>query len=164
MLHSKKALSPLIASVLLIVVVVGIGAVVTGVVRGLITENKDTITSKDDEIACSRDVNIDVVKIDGVQQVCKGTGYIDVVLDNSGSAVIDDFQLVVMGDGGFARNESIGAGAFAQGQAMELNATYAGTVGTIQQVRFVPKLKKTGSADYIFCNDVAYKTESVPDC
>ena len=43
---NKKAISPLIASVLLIVVVVGIGAVVTGIVRNYVTENKQTITEK----------------------------------------------------------------------------------------------------------------------
>ncbi|MBW2964455.1 hypothetical protein KY363_03260 [Candidatus Woesearchaeota archaeon] len=46
MLTSKKGLSPLIAAVLLIVVVVGIGAVVTGMIRGLVSDNQKTIKGR----------------------------------------------------------------------------------------------------------------------
>jgi hypothetical protein len=164
MLHSKKALSPLIAVVLLLVVAVGIGALVTGMVRNLVTDNQNTIDSKSDEMSCSRDVTVAVVEIDREPQICKGSNYIDAVLENTGATDVDDFQLSIFGDAGFYRNESIGGGdTFTQGEAQEFNGTFE-SVGTIQQVKLIPKLKKSGQSGYNFCNDVAITYEVLDDC
>ena len=165
MLSSKKAISPLIAAVLLIVVVVGIGAVITGMMRGMVTENRATIESKSAEISCSTEVVLEVVNIDGVPQVCKGADYIDIVLENTGKD-IEDFQLMVFGTSGFAKNESISAGdLFELGEAQEFNASFDPTnVGTVQQVKFVPMIKKPGSSNYFYCNDVAITYEEIDDC
>ncbi len=166
MLYSKKALSPLIAAVLLIVVVVGIGAVVTGMMRGLVSDNQKTISQKDDEMACARDVNVKIVTIDGNPQFCRdaATSEIVAVVENAGTDV-DDFQLMVYGDSGFYKNESIGSGNIAQGAAAELRGYYdSGDTGAITQAKFVPKLKKTGSSGYNFCHDVTVKSEVIPNC
>lgn len=165
MFSSKKALSPLIAAVLLIVVVVGIGAVVTGIVRDMISQNKETVEGKSGEMSCSRDVIIGVLKIDGEPQICRGSNYVYAVVDNTG-AQIDDFQLVVAGTDGIVRNESIHSGsAITQGATVELNGSFdAGAVGTVVQVKFVPKLKKKGQSGYNFCNDVALTYEGVEAC
>ncbi len=165
MLKSKKGLSPLIAAVLLIVVVVGIGAVVTGIVRSFVSENQQTIKSKNTEMACSRDVDIDFIKLDGVQQVCKGSNYITAILENVGSGTVDDFEIKMFTVTGIWRNESVSAAdPFEPGEAQEFNTTFSGfTDADIEQVQFVPKLKK-GGANYVFCTDVALKVENILDC
>lgn len=165
MFNSKKALSPLIAAVLLIVVVVGIGAVVVGMTRGMVSENQDTISQTDDRMACSRDVVLEMLELDRNPQICKGTGYINVVIENTGTIDIQDFQLLAYGTTGVYNNESIGAGTLTKGGALELNATFDTTaVGTLQQVKFVPKLKKTAATGYHFCSEVALKYEDINDC
>jgi FlaG/FlaF family flagellin (archaellin) len=164
MLRSKKALSPLIAAVLLIVVVVGIGAVVTGMVRNLVSENKETIDTKSDEMTCSRDVVISIVDIDGEPQICEGVGYINFILENSGAVDIDDFQLMVFGTTGIYRNESISASdTLTQGEAQEFNGNFS-SVGTTEQVKIVPKLRKSRQSGYHFCNDVALTYEDLDAC
>ncbi|MFH1064090.1 MAG: hypothetical protein V1729_03350 [Candidatus Woesearchaeota archaeon] len=167
MFKSKRALSPLIASVLLIVVVVGIGAVVTSMLRGMVQENKQTIESKSDQISCSSDVMVEVIRIDGISQICKGAGYIDVVLENAGGE-IDDFQLVVVGTTGIYTNDSImGGKVFARGQAMELNGTFDTSVvasGNVIQAKFVPKLKKKSGGGFNYCFDVAIVATTMDDC
>jgi len=165
MLHSKKALSPLIATVLLIVVVVGIGAVVTGIVRDMISQNKATVEGKSGEMSCSRDVVLSVLKIDGEPQICNGSNYVYAIIENKG-VQIDDFQLVVAGDSGIVRNESIHSGpAITPGATVELNGTFdSGIVGSVIQVKFVPKLKKKGQSGYNFCSDVALTYEGVQGC
>jgi FlaG/FlaF family flagellin (archaellin) len=163
MFFSKKAVSPLIAAVLLIVVTIGIGAVVVGMMRGYVTDSKAQMSSKSDEMACSRDVSLQITEIDKEPQVCKGTNYFDIVLENSGTA-IDDFQLVVLGESGIYRNESTGH-TMANGGTSELNITFSSTgIGTILQFKLVPKLKKSGSPGYFFCNEVAITQEDVQDC
>jgi len=162
----NRAMSPLIAAVLLMVVVVGIGGVVMGIVRGFVTENKDMIDSKSDAMSCSRDVGLSVVDIDGTPQVCIGADYGYVIIENTGAIDIDDFQMVVMGTAGFYRNGSLNATmSFSPGETSEFNGSFnAASVGTVQQIKFIPKLKKSGSADYHYCTDVAYKYEGLIDC
>lgn len=164
MLHSKKALSPLIAAVLLIVIVVGIGAVVMGIVRGFVSENKATMQSKADSMSCSRDVNVNLVDIDGVWQMCKGPDYIYAIVDNAGAIDVDDFQLVVMATSGFYSNDSIST-SISQGASVELNGTFKGVAqADILQAKFVPKLKQSGATGYHYCSDVAVKYEGIQDC
>ncbi len=164
MLNSKRALSPLIAAVLLIVVVVGIGAVVTGIVRDLVSSNQKTISGKDDEMACSRDVDVDVIMIDGALQFCEESGNIIVaVVENKGIG-IDDFQMTVLGDAGIFKNDSVmPSETLAPGEAKELRSPYSG-VGDVEIVKFVPMLKKTGSSGHHFCSEVALTTEVLPAC
>jgi FlaG/FlaF family flagellin (archaellin) len=164
MFRSKRAVEPLIAAVLLIVITVGIGAVVVGIVRNYIGENKAQIEGKSSEIACSRDVVLDVLEIDGVPQICNTSNYINIVMENQGTQ-IDDMQLMVMGESGLYTNSSILTSAFTQGQTIEVNAGFnpAG-LGPILQVKFVPKLKRPGSTTFNFCSDVALKFEDLKSC
>ena len=60
MWKNKRGVSPLIAAVLLIVVVVGVGAVVTGIVRNYVTSGKQTIQSKAGDIKCGAEIDISV--------------------------------------------------------------------------------------------------------
>jgi FlaG/FlaF family flagellin (archaellin) len=164
MLRSKRAVEPLIAAVLLIVVTVGIGAVVVGIVRNFVSENKVQIESKSAEMSCSRDVMIEIVKIDGVSQICNGSNYVDIVLENKG-VQIDDMQMVIMGESGIYTNASVNSTAFTPGSTREYNGTYPPLVtGAIVQVKFVPKLKKSGAADFNYCSDVAIKYEGLQSC
>lgn len=164
MFSSKKGLSPLIAAVLLIVVVVGIGAVVTGMIRGLVSDNQKTIKTKSSEMACGRDVNIEFVKIDGEQQVCKGPNYILGVIDNVGTAEIDDFEIKMFTVTGVFRNESVSPNdPLTNGEAQEFRTYFTFPAADIEQVQFVPKLKGVGTG-YTFCSDVALKYENIPDC
>ncbi len=166
MLRNKKAVSPLIATVLLLVVTVGIGGVIVGIIRNYVTENRDVMDSKADELSCSRDVVLSVMLVDGVPQVCKGSNYINILLENTG-VKIDDFQFTVMGLSGFYRNESISAGSpMLNGETKEFNVMFTGiTSDEIQQVKFTPKLKKKSSTGYNFCSDVAITyEEEIPPC
>jgi flagellin-like protein len=162
--ENRKAISPLIATVILLVVTVGIGAVVTSMVRNYAQENKNTIDTKGAESACSRDVLVEIVTIDQVTQVCKGTGYIDFILENRG-ANIDDFKLMVFGATGFATNDSLNNGTFAKGSSKEINFTYnpAG-IGTIQEIKLVPKLKVPAKTSYFYCSEAALSFEGMEDC
>ncbi|MBW2966864.1 hypothetical protein KY362_00090 [Candidatus Woesearchaeota archaeon] len=163
-MKSKKALSPLIAAVLLIVIVVGIGAVVMGIVRGFVTENKETMEKKSDALSCSRDVNIDLVTIDGIAQICKDSNYIYAIVENVGATEVDDFQLVVMATSGFYSNDSISV-SITEGSAGELNGTFVGvSQADILQAKFVPKLRESRGSGYHYCSEVSVMYEGLQDC
>ncbi|MBW2966863.1 hypothetical protein KY362_00085 [Candidatus Woesearchaeota archaeon] len=159
---SKKGLSPLIAAVLLIVVVVGIGAVVTGIVRNYVTENKQTITEKASDMKCGVEVSINVPTVGDELRICHdGSTYVAFTLENSGSATIDDLQVKFFGTGGFSANDTagtdttlFGADGMDAGETIAFNTSYSG-IGTLEQVRIVPRVKVVGRSDKAYCTDAA---------
>lgn len=168
---SRKGLSPLIAAVLLIVVVVGIGAVVTGIVRNYVTENKQTITEKASDMKCGIEVSLNVPTVNDELLVCNDTAnkFINITLENTGSAAIDDIQLKVFGTSGFAANDTAWTGsgqttAFASGDTKKLQLYWTGTVGELQQIKIVPRVKVVGRSDKAYCTDAALTFSDFVSC
>ena len=176
MWSTKKGVEPLIAAVLLIVVVVGIGAVVTGIVRNYVTENKQTITEKASDMKCGVQVAVNVPTVHDVLRICKNTSaspnYVKFTLENTGSATIDDMQVKFFGANGFVSSDSVlVAGAYAvngmtAGQTIgNFSITYANaTTGTLQQVKIVPRVKVVGRSDKAYCTDAALTFQDISDC
>ena len=163
MIINKKALSPLIAAVLLIVVVVGIGAVVAGIARNFVSENRDTVTQKQGEMSCSRDVALSVITINEDFQACIGSDYVYAILENEGSD-IDDFRLQVFHDSGIFANDSISADdVFTSGESQEFNVTIGSLTGIVE-IKFTPKLKKSGTSGYNYCSAITVKLSNLDAC
>lgn len=160
---SRKGLSPLIAAVLLIVVVVGIGAVVTGIVRNYVTENKQIITEKASDMKCGVEVSLTVPTVADELRICHdGVDTVNFTVENSGSATVDDLQVKFFGTGGFDANDTVITdvtladpdGSFDAGNTEVFSVDYSG-IGTLQQVKIVPRVKVVGRSDKAFCTDAA---------
>lgn len=162
---NKNALSPLIAGVLLLVIVVGIGGVIAGIAKNFVNDQKATTDKQNEAMICSRDVAINAIIVDEVIQICKGTDFVYALIENAGHADINDFEIVISGTNGFFRNSSYNAThTFTKGEVFVLNTTFSGiTASDIQQIKIVPKLKRSGRADYNYCFDAAYKFDGTPD-
>ncbi len=161
---SKKGLSPLIAAVLLIVVVVGIGAVVTGIVREQISQDKQTIEKKSTNIECSTEVEINVPTYEDDFMICKGTDYVNFTIENTGSIEVDELQVKVFGATGFADNDSIIPGGMTPGQVNSTVIVGHSGVGSVEEVFIVPKKKVTGSSDKIYCPEAQLRFADIDDC
>ncbi|MBW2972321.1 hypothetical protein KY359_04765 [Candidatus Woesearchaeota archaeon] len=164
---SKKGLSPLIAAVLLIVVVVGIGAVVTGMVREQVTQDKQTIQKTSTDIDCSTQVVINVPTFNDDFLICLGaTGYVTATIENTGSLEVDELQLKVFGDAGFYDNDSITGSSIAPGQVLSnfIMDYDAGVVGNVQEVLIIPKKKVTGSSHKIYCGEAQLRFADIEPC
>ena len=157
--NSKKGLSPLIAAVLLIVVVVGIGAVVTGIVRNYVTENKQIITEKSSDMKCGVEVMINVPTVVDELRICHDivNSNMTFTLENTGSATIDDLQVKFFGTSGFEAYDTVITTAgvtFEAGDTKEFSVNFNNTdIGTLQQVKLVPRVKVVGRSDKAFCTD-----------
>jgi len=166
MINSKRGLSPLIAAVLLIVVVVGIGALVAGIVREQVTSDKETIDRTSIGIDCSTQIDAEIPKIEDRVLICLGANYINLTIENTGSARIDEFQIKVFGDAGFADNDTIIESGLEPG---DLESNYiagfdGAAVGNVQQVMIVPKLKVPGSTQRQYCSDAQLKLADIDPC
>jgi len=167
--NSRKGVEPLIAAVLLIVVVVGIGAVVTGIVRNYVTENKQTIIEKASDMKCGIEVAVTVPTVADELRICRAVDNTSILftLDNAGSATIDQMQVKFFTDAGFTSNDvvlnSTLQSNFKSGQTYIFNVSNAGG-GDIQQVKIVPRVKVVGRSEYAYCTDAALTFTDIDLC
>jgi len=171
MWKSKKGVEPLIAAVLLIVVVVGIGAVVTGIVRNYVTENKQTILEKASDMKCGVEVGINIPTVADVLRICRDTGNTSIAftLENAGSATIDQLQVKFFGAGGFGANDAVFIGSnvsnFQPGNTWVFNVSKpAAATGALEQVKIVPRVKVVGRSEYAYCTDAALTFTDISPC
>lgn len=97
--NSKKGVSPLIATVLLIAFSVALGAVVMNWGRGFISEKTDDVEKTTDvQLKCSVDILLDFLEISDTTQVCyNATGdYVEFTIENKGSANVTGLSIQVI--------------------------------------------------------------------
>lgn len=105
---NKRAVSPLIATVLLVMIVVSIGAAVMVVIQGLNEEQLQNIQTQEDLLSCSTDVTVKIWEVSNKPRACLDmgqtsdkTGNIVVLMENTGQKDIESFKVLVFGDDGF---------------------------------------------------------------
>lgn len=156
---SKKGVSPLIATILLIAFAVALGSVIMN--WGL---NLDLGKSSD---KC-RNVDIKIRNIDSVE-VCFGgfgkNGYINFIIDNIGSVDVDGLAIWIIGDKSTRLfdldNTPIKKGTLYDKKDKEV--TYDFTIfGNIKEVQFIPKVKADQATEV--CTKNVVKAEKVGIC
>lgn len=156
---SKKGVSPLIATVLLIAFAVALGSVVMN--WGL---NLELGKSTD---KC-RDVEIKIRNID-VAEVCFGgfgtNGYINFIIDNVGLVDISGLAIWIVGDKGTRlfdlENIMLNKGSLYDKKDKEVSYNFD-MFGNIKQVQFIPKIKVEQTTE--ICPKNAVKAEKIGIC
>ncbi len=124
MFDSKRGMSPLIATILLIAFAVSIGAVIMS--YGNLYDEVDDVDKVDLEVFC-KDVDLEVYDIGGESQICKTTtgekDLVTFILINKGSKDIDGLQMLVSLKGAVSSvqvlelsSSSVGSGSFIERQ------------------------------------------------
>lgn len=170
----KKGVSPIIAAVVLIAVVVGLGAVVVNIMGNYVSKQKESIDIKSEEMKCSTDVDIDILLSGDEYKICNdaATGQIKATLENGNSIAIAGIQLnIIQADGsvlttaeGAVQNEEI-----SKGETQQIIADYGSGIASasIDQIKIIPKIKIQGQKELIVCSgsqaSITYEDE-VSDC
>jgi flagellin-like protein len=171
MLLGKRAISPLIAAVLLVVMVVTIGAAVMAIVRNYVTEGETQVTVGKEQIKCGRDVGLSWVLVDGNYQVCNGThptdndlANLNFMVENTGTIDIMDLQVRAVGSKGIIQNNSVLNATLKTGGIVLINMSYDPTrLGEFRQVKIVPRINLPGITEHAFCSDSGVTVSSVPN-
>lgn len=143
---SKRGVSPLIATVLLIAFAVALGAVIMNWGRGFVQERTaDVEKTTKIETGCALDVQLKVSEISGTPQLCYGgsgtAGQINFTLDNQGKKDIKALGIVVGGASGVYQLATLNISPIISGGALFGNVTYDYIAyGAIRYVRFIPKI------------------------
>ncbi|MFH1064092.1 MAG: hypothetical protein V1729_03360 [Candidatus Woesearchaeota archaeon] len=171
LLKGKSAISPLIAAVLLVVVVVTLGAAVMTIARNYLTEGEKQVTIGKESIKCGRDVGLGFVLVNDNYQICNGTNADDsdlaslnFMIENTGTVPILDLQVRVVGSSGIIQNDSVLNGTLATGGVQLINMSYdPELLGSFRQVKVVPRINLPGITEHAFCSDAGVTISSVPN-
>lgn len=162
--NSKKGVSPLIATVLTMVIVVSIGAVVMNWSRIFISDKLDAASDTDTSFECANFVNLAFQKIGGQTQafVCDvanadGTRNASITIENKGTAgTITNFRYTISGREGIDQNEITSSSDldFIPGDAEKWPLTFNSTkVGEVTQVKLIPYFIPKDSEVEGICGD-----------
>ncbi|MBI2657872.1 hypothetical protein HYX08_04220 [Candidatus Woesearchaeota archaeon] len=156
---SKKGVSPLIATVLLIAFAVALGSVVMN--WGLnLNLGKSTDLCRGVEIK-TRDLDVGEVCFGGFGQ----NGYINFILDNTGNMDISGLAIWIVGDKGTRLfdidNILIRKGSLYDKKDKEVTYDFS-MFGNIKQVQFIPKVKSGQSTE--ICPKNSIKAEKIGIC
>ena len=164
MILNKRAVSPLIATVLLVMIVVSIGAAVMVVIQGITQEQISSVEAQKQLIACGVDVDVQLLETSTGYKVCvddptsaSDQGNFSVYLENKGLKDITDWRITIIGNlnitdenGGFntvADDMSLDTGVI---KKFEYNWT---TSGTIEKIRLSPKIPGGPANPLITCSE-----------
>jgi len=159
---NKRAVSPLIATVLLIAFAVALGAIVMSWGKDYVEETQDTVTTKSSQARiCTLDTSIKVHKLGGKPSFCvteptdpSAEKTITFILDNRGD-VIDDIKVAVIGDIDVYNNQSVLGATVDLDEAttkkITLKAPSTEKIGSIEQVIITPKIQVEGASEGIYC-------------
>ena len=158
-LNSKKGVSPLIATILLIAFAVALGSVVMN--WGL---NLDLGKSADN----CRNIEIKLRDINSAEACFGGfgqNGYINFVIDNTGAADISGLAIWIVGDKGTRLfeldNIALKTGSLYDKKDKEVSYDFT-AYGNIKQIQFIPKAKAEQTTE--ICSKNAVKTEKIGAC
>ena len=164
----KKAVSPLIATVLLIAFAVALGAVVMNWGRSYVEETAEKArTTSDTKVSCSMDVNMKFVVYNGKKRICynETDDIIKFTLENTGSKNIESIQAKVYGANSIYINDSLKNSSMKPSYPLKSNISYDFTeYGDIQKVSLTQAIKVPGKIESVLCADNALEVEDMSVC
>ncbi|OYT32639.1 hypothetical protein DRJ22_02005 [Candidatus Woesearchaeota archaeon] len=166
MFKSKRAISPLIATILLVAVSVGLGALVMSWGEEYIAQRAEFVHTPQERqmIGCER-VQLSIIKINNILQVCKSLekNAIEVWLDNGPDVELYNIHARIAGTAGVDVREEILEAPLARENAVKVSIPYdINKVGEVLQVKLTPKIYVGNKV--ISCPDNAVRVERIPDC
>lgn len=161
-MRSKKGLSPLIATVLLIAFAVALGAVVMNWGREKIAEKANTTELNiDKSLDFCKDVKLEIEKVNNIPRICfseKKVPSVQFLATNGGSSPIIKLKITVIGSAGNPVNSEI-IEILGVGETKRISYTYSAEIGNLQKVKVIPVVKGDGqdkicSLAYIESSDI----------
>lgn len=154
----KRGVSPLIATVLLVMIVVSIGASVMVLIQGITQESIDSATNQKNIIKCSSDVNLVTVESKNKYRICINRANltnnknmtIAITLGNEGLMDVADFKIEVFGDTIETIETSKGV---ERGKYVTLKYFFPNITGNIDKIKLYPKIPGGPTSQIITCNE-----------
>ena len=159
---SRKAITPLVATILLVAFSVGLGALVMSWGEEYI-EQKAEFVQGTAEIKSGCDVaKISIIKISGQPQACFGPESIQLWIDNGPDMDLYNIHARIAGTNTVQVQEEILSQPLLKANAIKATVPYDRSIGAILQIKLTPKIW-TGK-DVAICAQSAITVEKIPPC
>jgi hypothetical protein len=158
---NKRGISPLIATILLIVLSVGMGVAVMSWGEQYIEAKAEFVQGVQETVTNCDLVQMSIVMISGVQQMCLLGTTIKGLIDNGPDVDVSDIHARVIGDKGIAVKESLLKQALPRGSAAQV-AFPIEDIGAVSQIKFTPKIIIAGKP--VICTKQAIVAENIKPC
>lgn len=162
---NKKALSPLIATVLLIAFAVALGAVVMNLARPT-GGGGGPPTTIAKAVDCA-DVKFVVQKIGASPQIClskTAANTLQFIVDNKGGIKLKAIKITIVGANGDPINQDVPNSAIGEAEVKKLAFTYPAEIGDIALVKVTPVVADFVNGKDLFCTDKTVEVSDIKSC
>ena len=151
---NKNAVSPLIATVLLVMITVSIGAAIMVVIQGLVSEQTQSVEQQSDLLECGVDVDVDLITVSSKYRMCLNVtnstiGNVTLYMKNTGTKDITGWQVTVLGDDG--ANSTTYTTDLTTGTLGEFSFRFGSTGDNNGEVSFISISPQIAAATTITC-------------
>jgi flagellin-like protein len=157
----KRGISPLIATILLILMSVGMGVAVMSWGEEDIEEKAEFVQGVQETTTTCDVVSMNVIKVGGVDQMCLLDGKVKGMIDNGPDVNVEAIHARILGENGASVVENVLDAPLPKGSAAQFMFP-AGNVGAITQIKFTPSISMGGKK--VSCPQKALLVENVKNC
>lgn len=161
MFANKRGVSPLMATLLLILMSVGMGVAVMSWGEEYIEAKAEFVQGVQETVTTCDTVSFSVIFINGVQQLCMKGNAVWGLVDNGPDADIADFHARVVGEKGIFVQEGMLDQPLPRASATPVSFALT-DIGGVKQVKFTPKIVVGGKE--VVCSKQAVQLDYVPPC
>lgn len=157
----KRGVSPLIATILLILMSVGMGVAVMSWGEEYIEEKAEFVQGVQETPTSCDLVAMNVIRIGGVDQMCLLDGKVKGMIDNGYDVNIESIHARILGESGVSVVENVLDKPLPRGSAAQFMFP-SGDVGAITQIKFTPSIRMGGKI--VPCPQKTLLVENVRNC
>ena len=159
---NKKAVSPMVATILLIAFAIALGAVVMNWGKGFIEEKAEFVTgvSTVGPSSCG-DVQFGVLTVGGSPQVCYSNGEVRALVQNQGIEIAN-MKASVISPGGVTNQENLLDLPLKSADSTNVKISYDSSEGSIIQLKLIPQIQIDGKLE--FCTAQGITLENIGQC
>lgn len=162
MLHSKKGITPLVATILLVAFSVGLGALVMSWGEEYIAEKAEFVQGTAEVKSGCDAASIQLIRISGTPQACLGSDGIHLWIDNGPTVDLANIHARIAGPNGVDIIEDILEEPLLKANAVKIIVPVNPQLGGVLQIRLTPKYW-TGK-DIALCSQSALEIERLKSC
>ncbi|VVB81533.1 Uncharacterised protein [uncultured archaeon] len=159
---SRRAITPLVATILLVAFSVGLGALVMSWGEDYIAQKAEFVQGTAEVKSGCDAAKITLIKIGGQEQACIGPDGIQLWIDNGPDIDVYNIHARIAGTDGVDVKEEILTEPLLKANAAKAKVPFNKAIGPIMQIKLTPKIW-TGS-NVAICSQGAITIEKMPIC
>ena len=162
MFRSKRGVSPLVATILLVAFSIGLGALVMSWGEEYIEQKAEFVQGIEEaRIGCDA-VDFNLIKIGGVPQACRTADTIELWIDNGPNMDLYNIHARVAGFNDVYVDEELLEEPLIRENSAKVTIENTEKLGQILQVKLTPKIFTDG--EVVMCEQKAMLIEHLPIC